>query len=634
MGAEIQPSSILAAQNAVRRSVPAYEFGEFRVDVENRQLLRDGQAAPVTPKVFDTLLFLVEHSGKLVTKDELMSAVWPGTFVSDSNLTQTIFMLRKALGESASEQRYVVTVPGRGYRFAGEIRNQAAEGASTAFTPSRGGWKQVRWAALFVLVLAVASGLYWYTGRSSPRANPQSAAPKAMLAVLPFENMTGDPSHDYFTDGFTDDTTMEAGKLDPQRFGVIAHTSVANYKSGDKPLAQIGRELNVEYVVEGSIRRKGSHLVIDAELIRISDQGRLWSHTYERDLNDVASVPATIVEDVGTVVEGRVASRANAPATVTGNYQSYDLQLKARYSLSRRTTQSLKQAAVYFRQATALDPNNPRAYAGLASTYALMASYRLAPQGEFIPQARAAALKAIALDDQLSEAHTALALIVQNYDYDWKTAEREYLRAIELDPNNATAHHWYAEHLALRGRIAEALAEIDKARQLDPVSLIIAADHATIFYYARRYDEAIRQFRSILDVEPTFSHAYLVFEVYVKAHRLKDAETALARWQQTDDGEWIIEAHGLLDAESGNIKGAESAIPKLRAIDRKTPIDPAAFAGLYAAMGKKDLAFAALEKARQEHSISLTTLKVHPGWDPLRSDPRFNELLKSVNLAD
>jgi tetratricopeptide (TPR) repeat protein len=306
---------------------------------------------------------------------------------------------------------------------------------------------------------------------------------------------------------------------------------------------------------------------------------------------------------------------------------AYDLYLKGQYYWNKRW---LQQAIEYFQQATAEDPNYARAYAGLADCYALLGGYSGRPQNEFMPQAPTAALRALELDGNLAEAHTALALIVQNYDYDWQTAEKEYRRAIELNPNYATAHHWYAEHLAWRGRFDEALRESERARQLDPLSLIIVVDNGAILYFSRQYDQAIQKLRAVKEMEPDFPRIHIVVYAYIEKGMYAEALADTKNWREPSSSPWYWSALAYLHGRTGQQSEAQRALDKLLELNRRQQIDPALIQA-YIGMGDKDKAFNLLENAYSQHS-TLTTLKVDPVYDPLRSDPRFQDLLRRVGL--
>ena len=571
-----------------------YEFDEFRLDPQSRVLRRGGTAVALTPKAFDVLLLLIQNAGRIVTKDELMKAVWPDSFVEESNLTQTIFMVRKALDETAG-RRYILTVQGQGYRFlvpvtetansGPEIETRETEGpvppASAAseseiqLPPHRRRARDWRSAiiafAVVALVLLAASTLWTWRSRDGAAEKPG----RTMLAVLPFENFTGDPGQEYFSDGLTEEMISQLGDLDPVHLGVIARTSVMHYKDSQESIPQIGKDLGVQYVIEGSVRRDSERVRITAQLIQVKDQSHLWAREYDRDLGHLLELQAEIAREVANEIEfslsGRrpieAAQKAAAPAPGANSYEAYDLYLKGRYFWNKRTVAGFRQAADYFQQAIDKDPNYGRAYAGLADTFTLMSTWYVGPQNQLMPRARTAALRALELDESLAEAHASLALIRENYDYDWAGAEKEFRRAIQLDPQYATAHQWYAEFLSWQGRFEEAFAESDQARQLDPLSLIIASDYAAILYNSRQYDNALKQCQLVLELDPNFDHArVLMLNNYLQLDRYDDAVDLINRWPDRDEGPWRLAWRAAADGRSGHAEEAGRALAKLEQI--------------------------------------------------------------------
>jgi len=626
-----------------------YEFDEFRLDGKNRVLLLRQEPVPLTGKAFDTLLVLVENEGQLLTKNSLMQAVWPDSLVEEANLTQTVFILRKALGQTR-DQGYIVTVPGRGYRFVADVKQVPREGRLTEDNsaavrpieiPSMPE-KSVRQrrpallgiAVLLIVSLAVALAAYSQWFRSRPR--PERPAGRSMLAVLPFRNLTGDPGQDYFSDGMTEEMIAQLGNLDPLHLGVIARTSVMRYKSGQEQLDQIGRELGVQYVIEGSVRRDSRKVRITAQLILVKDQTHMWAREYDGEVSNLLGLQREIAQEIADEIQASLGDHrhvrpSSAPRASPESYEAYDLYLKGQYFWNKRTAEGFQHAIDYYQQAIAKDPNSARAYAGLADTYALLGPSRALPQREFMPKARAAALRALEIDDNLPEAHTALALIVQNYDWDWQTSEKEFRRAIELNPNYATAHHWYAEHLAWRGRFEEALRESERARQLDPLSLIIATDNGAILYYSRQYDRAIAQFGAVREMDSQFWRAGLMVFAYAQkgmfAEALKELEA------KNPKGPYDFGTLSYVYGRSGQMAKARLALGKLEQLNPRQALDPTPFIRAYIGMGDRDQAFGWLEKAYSQRGNVMTTLQVDPLYDPLRSDPRFPELLHRVGLG-
>jgi TolB-like protein/DNA-binding winged helix-turn-helix (wHTH) protein/Tfp pilus assembly protein PilF len=630
------------------RSSRVIRFGLFVAELGSGELRKSGLKVKLQERPFEILAILLERPGEVVTREEFRQRLWSAdTFVDfDHSMNASISKLRAALDEDGGNPRFVGTVGRRGYRFMAPV-----DGLGTASSPTAtiaepgeaiGAAGSVSRSRRFVLTagilafIVLASFIAWQQFRSRAARLP---AGRVMLAVLPFENLTGDAGQDYFSDGLTEEMIAQLGRLDPQRLGVIARTSVMHYKHSQEQMGQIGRELGVQYVLEGSVRRDSNKVRISAQLIQMRDQSHLWARQYDRELINLLALQGEIAQEIAngiqlTIDDPKRIESAHQASLSREAYEAYDLYLKGRYFWNKRTTQGFQHAIEYFEQAIAKDPSYARAHAGLADSYALMSGYSLAPQNEFMPKARAAAQRAVELDGRLAEAHTSLALITENYDWDWQNAEKEYRRAIQLDPNYATAHHWYAEYLAYQGRFDEAFAEIERARQLDPLSLIIATDNGAILYFSRQYDRAIKQFRSVLDMEPNFPRAHLLVFAYVQKGLFADALADIEKWRRSDDapGIWSIQAY--VYGRSGEQAEARRALEKLQQLNRRQQMDPAAIALAYVGMDNKDDAFAWLQKAYSEHSNALTALKVDPIYDPLRSDPRFQELLRRVGLAN
>jgi len=616
---------------------------------------------------------LLSRAGDVLTREEIRQQLWSSeTFVDfEHSLNTSIKEIRAVLGDSAGEPRYIQTLPKLGYRFIApvEITKPAIDGISTraqagtsyldqsSLTPvfrefdtpgtpanapttaavrphSRRRWALAGLAGIpIVLVVGYVQWLHW-------RTRPQPVETKMMLAVLPFQNLTGDAGQDYLGDGLTEEMIAQLGRLDPQRLGVIARTSVMHYKNSQEPLQQIGHELGVQYVLEGSVRRDSNKVRVTAQLIQLKDQTHILSRQYDRELNDLLALQGEIAQEVAGEIQltlgGRKQADAAPPASrlAPQSFEAYDFYLKGRYFWNKRTPQSFQQAVQCFEQSLAKDPNYARSYAGLADAYALMSAYDVGPPGELIPKARTAALKALELDENLAEAHVSLAVIAQDYDWDWQTAQKEYRRAIELDPNYATGHHWYAEHLAFLGRFDEALPEMRRAIQLDPLSLIIHVDNGVFLYYSRQYDHAIAQFRAVLEMEPNFPRANMIAFAYVQEGRFADALAQLESWHPVgNEAFWRLSLQAYVYARANQPAPAGRALAKLLLLNRRQQIDPFAFVVPYIGLGDKDQAFALLDKSVKAHSPGLTTLKVDPIFDPLRSDPRFQTLLRSVGLV-
>jgi TolB-like protein/DNA-binding winged helix-turn-helix (wHTH) protein len=639
-----------------------FRFGPFESRPRTRELLKHGSRLKIRPQPLEVLNVLLSRAGDVVTRDELREKLWSSdTFVDfERGLNGSVKELRAALGDSAADGQYIETLVRLGYRFIAPVevieRSAPAALPPLELQPRVSPHKEVlpesvstlnsaprkslrRWGfVLGAVIVAVAAIAYFHISRA--RARRTIATGKIMLAVLPFENLTGDASQDYFSDGLTEEMIAQLGHLDPTHIGVIARTSVMHYKHAQLQLPQIAQQLGVQYVLEGSVRRDSNKVRINAQLVQVKDQVPLWSRQYDRELSHLLVLQAEIAQDVGDEIQlslgdGRKpASGRPAMASPTTSYEAYDLYLKGRYSWNKRTGQGFQQAAEYFQQAIDKDPKYAPAYAGLADTFALMSSYGFAPQGEFIPKARAAALKALQIEETLAEAHTSLAVIAQNYDWDWLTAEKEYRRALQLDPDYATAHQWYAECLGFQGRLDEAFAESERARKLDPLSLIIAADNAALLYYSRQYDRAIDEFRRVLEMEPNFPRAYIVIYPLVEKGLFAEALADVDNWSRLGDSPWPLAVQVYVYARSGQMAQARRSLKKLEQMDRQPQyLDPAAMLMAHVGLDNKEETFTWLQRAYDARS-PLTTLKVDPMYDPLRSDPRFQDFLRRVGLAN
>jgi TolB-like protein/DNA-binding winged helix-turn-helix (wHTH) protein len=625
---------------------PAYKFGVFVVDTRSGELRKGGVRVKLQERPFRLLVALVAKPGHLVTREELRQSLWPeGTFVDfDHNISSSINKLRGALNDSPTHPRYIETVGRRGYRFLADVKPVAPNGAAVepapelkaiAAAPSGTRWRVWRpWLAAVGIATVLTMAFTGYRQWTHSRTSSQQGT-RTMLAVLPFENLTGDPGQEYFGDGLTEEMIAQLGRMDPQHLGVIARTSIMHYKHSQASLEQIAHELSVQYVLEGSIRRDSEKVRIAAQLIQVKDQTHLWAREYDRELKDVLPVQGEIAREIADEIQGSLGHHLPAVSIQQSSLspqalEAYNLYLKGLYFWNKRTVAGFQEAISYFQQATEKDRNFARAYAGLADAYALIAGYSGVPQVEYAPKARAAALRALEIDANLPEAHTALALIVENYDWDWQTAEKEYRRAIELDPNYATAHHWYAEYLMWQGRFSEALVESERARQLDPLSLIIAADNGAILFFSRQYDRAIEQFRSVREMDPAFPRAGLLGSAYVQKGMLVEAMKLNV---PAADSPYYWSQEAYLYGRMGRLADAKHSLNSLFTLNRRQPADAALVARAYLGVDNKELALLWLEKAYAQRSYSMTALKVDPIYDPLRNEPRFQELLRRVGLA-
>jgi TolB-like protein/DNA-binding winged helix-turn-helix (wHTH) protein/Tfp pilus assembly protein PilF len=618
-------------------------FGEsFELDLTRHQLQRYGQPVRLERIPLEILILLVQKRGEIVPREEIVARVWGGGIYLDTDnaINGSIRKIRQVLKDNPEEPKYIQTVMSKGYRFIADVQARGPTFAPQAEQileqkPKTRRFKLILLVATLV-VAVVAAAVYVSTTRSGGRAEaPQG---KYMLAVLPFENLTGDPSQDYFSDGLTEEMISHLGNLDPDHLGIIARTSVMQYKNNKDGLTRVGRELGVHYALEGSVRRESGKVRITAQLILMKDQTQVWARQYDRDLSSLLKLENEIANEVAqeirlTLAENRGLMREQASRTLSPEeYAAYDSYLRGRYFWNKRTAEGFQQAIKHFEEAIAKNPNYARAYVGLADTYALISGYDLAPKNETIPRAREAAAKALALDDALAEAHASMALMAQNYDWDWRKAEAEYRRAIDLDPNYATARHWYAEFLTLQGRFSEAFEEIERARQLDPRSLIIAADRGAALYCARRYKEAIEQLRAVLEMEPNFPRAHIVVFAYVEQGMTQDALRDVAEWQKVADGPFTWMLFAYVQGRAGHKSEAQRFLRKLEVERSKRYVDASKLVIAYLGVGDNEQALKWFEKGFAERSTALVWLKVDPAYDPLRSEPRFHALLTKVGF--
>jgi TolB-like protein/DNA-binding winged helix-turn-helix (wHTH) protein/Flp pilus assembly protein TadD len=619
---------------ASRDSVPRFEFGGFTVDVGAGELRKHGLRVKLQERSFQLLLALVERPGEVVTREELRLRLWPdGTFVDfNHSISSAINRVRSALSDSATQPRYIETVGRRGYRFLYPVSRAGPRSASlaTAFPKALSRHRRIALTVAVALVVA-ATATELVLQRRGPSVSPGLVR---AIVVLPLRNLSSDPEQEYFSEGLTDELVTHLASLEGLR--VISRTSAMHYKDSRKPLHAIAKELNVDAVVEGSVLRSDGRVRITVRLVEAASDRHVWAKSYERDHRDILDLQNDVTRDIAENIRHSLTAAARQRLAVSRPIEpaAHEDYLRGRFYWSKRRPADLKTAIFHFEKAIARDPEYARAYAGLADSYTVMRAYNLAPQDETIQSARAAALKALELDDGLAEAHTSLGLIAQIYDWDWRTAETQYRRAIELDPNYAAAHHWYAELLAYRGRFDEAFAEIELARQLDPLSLIIATDRGEILYLSRDYDGAIAQVRGVLEMEPNFlpAHYILVFSLVQKG-LFADALADVEKWRGSDETPWNLMMQAYVYGRSGQQVQARHALDKLEQLKRSRPMDPAPILLAHVGLGNNEAAFALLQEAYSAHSTALPSLKVNPIYDPLRDDLRFHQLMSRIGLA-
>ncbi|MCI0402423.1 MAG: protein kinase [Acidobacteria bacterium] len=459
------------------------------------------------------------------------------------------------------------------------------------------------------------------------------------IAVLPLENLSADPEEEYFVDGMTEELISQLAQISALK--VISRTSVMQYKKARKPLPEIARELDVDAVVEGSVRRAGNRVRITAQLVHAPSDRHLWAKSYERDLSDVLTLQAEVAREIAHEVNVALTPQEQArfAAARPTNPEAHELYLKGRYYWNRRTEDGLRKSLAYFQEAIEKDPGYALAYVGVADSYAMLGSDIVSsalPPHEARPLGKAAALKALELDPNLGEAHASLAAAYQYYDWDWAAAEREFRRAIELNPNYASAHQWYANHLVMFGRHSESLAEARRARELDPLSLIINVTFGWRFYFARRYDDAIEVHRKTVELDPDFILARVSLGRAYKQKGMYEAAIAEFRRALALSADNLDARAGLGQAYalSGNKLGAKNVLAQFEQMSKKRYVPAYYVAEVYVALGEKEAAFRWLEKAYEERSDWLVFIKVEPRLDPLRGDPRFADLVRRMNFPE
>ncbi len=644
-----------------------YEFGPFQLEATARRLLRNGTLVPLQPKAFEMLLVLIQQRERVIKKEELIERLWPDSIVEEANLTQHIYLLRKALGEGSEGQRYIVTVPGRGYRFVAEVRQVAVEngnhgsqsagaarmaeasGKADAATEAATGRaaiagsnmtksnKRRATTALRISVLglialtaaAVAYALFIREKRPSPHPAITS------LAVLPLENLSGDPAQEYFADGMTEALISNLTQVRALR--VISRTSVMRFKGSRASLQEIARELNVDAVIEGSVQRAGGRVKITARLIRAADETPLGSFDYERELADVLKLQSSVARAVADEIRIRMTAEERARLTARSiRPEAYEEYLLGRYAIRRQNEENLKLAIGHFERAIQLEADYAAAWAGLSVAWQHRGIWGAKSFKEVEQPVRNAAMKAIKLDASIAEAHTSLAHLKKLYDWDWAGSEQDYRRALALDPGNGEAHRLFANLLMALGRHVEATGEIQAAELLDPLSSLVQSDFGRVLYRARNYPQAERRFMQAIALDPLNQGAYSrLGDLYLEMGRYDDAIANYGKREALQGGYNRGYAPDLAQVYA-RMGRRDEALRLLNGLRRTT--EPARFpnrvaAAAWTSLGDKDEAFSLLFKAVEERSV-LPFFKEDPSFDSLRSDPRWKELLRRMSFPE
>jgi TolB-like protein/DNA-binding winged helix-turn-helix (wHTH) protein/thioredoxin-like negative regulator of GroEL len=633
--------------------------GLFQIDFASGELHKEGRKVPVQEQPFRVLAILLERPGEVVTREQLQAKLWPAdTYVGfDEGLNTAIRKLRVAFGDSAENPRFIETVSRRGYRFVAPVSD--AEAATLQPPPAEnvtpltvaaelpdarpGRTRRLAWAPTTVAVIVILSGVTYLARRHS---SANLAAPqRVMLAILPFQNLSNDPSQEYFSDGLTEETITDLGQLSPEHLGVIARTSAMAYKHTNKTVSQIGQELGVGYILEGSVRREGGKARVSAQLIRVGDQTHLWAQNYERELHDLLQIESELGKAIARQVQINLTPQQEIDLSRmrTVNPEAYDLYLKGRFYWNQRNPAAIKESIGYLQRATEQDPDFALAYVGLADAYNIGNILGVYSPKESLPNAKTAAIKALSLDPSLAEAHAALGMEKSHYEFDFPGAQAEFLKALELNPNSAYAHLFYANcYLAPMGRMADAISENQRALQLDPLSLPINNFMGMTYMFAGDYEKADQQFQRTIAMDPTFPLAHQYFSFLLTAMGRYEEAIAEDEKSQLLGGaspeEAAAEAATKLQAfKTGGERGywRHNLDLTLRAL--KTPkgvfVSASDLASSYALAGEKDKAFQWLDKAYAERDgEDITLLNCDPAFKNLHGDPRFANLLRRMGL--
>ena len=615
-------------------------FGPFTVDLEARSLHKQTRRVRLQEQPFQVLAVLLERRGELITREELRQRLWAAdTLVDfDHGLNIAINKLREALGDSADEPRFIQTVPRRGYRFVAALQSDGAwpeavlaEATATARPPERRHIVYAVVAGILVLAGALTLLLIRYPGSSHARPEPRHIE---SIAVLPLRNLSQDSEQEYFADGMTEALITDLAQISALR--VISRTSIMRYKALNEPLPQIARELHVDAVVEGSVLRSGGRVRISAQLVDAASDKHLWARSYERELRDVLLLQSEIARTIADEIQVTITpqERMRLATTRVVDPAAHEDYIKGRFYWNKRTEEGIKRGIQYFQQAIDIEPNYAEAYDGLADCWQGLAWYGYAPSKDAFLRSKAAATKALELNGSMAEAQTTLAFVSASYDFDWQAAEDGYQRAIALNPNYANAHHWYADLLSAMGRHEQAIAESQRARELDPLSPIINAWLGWRYQFARRYDQAIVEYRKALDLDPNFAPAYLVLgQAYEQKKMLKEATAELEQAVNLSGGGGVYlaslaHAYGV----AGRRSEALQLIRKLEGLAAGEHVSAYDMALAFVGVDDKDQAFFWLDKAVSDHAGRLMFLNVEPRFDSVRSDPRYADLVRRLRF--
>ena len=634
---------------SIPRQNSIYQFGPFQLDATEQILTRESKPVALTGKAFQTLLVLVENSGHTVTKDDLLSRVWPDTFVEELTLAQNISTLRKALGDDKSDSKYIQTVPRRGYRFVASViqldeshatpptnipaKEKQLHSDDTADVSSRRQERQssrLRWAIALVglSVLAVAAGIYLF--RVNTRNVDQDAQVRS-IAVLPFQPLSGD-SDEALQLGMADALITKLSNI--KQIVVRPTSSILKYSNATQDPLAAGREQMVDSFLEGKVQRSGERIRITVQLIRVSDGKPLWADTFDETFTNIFAVQDSISQQVAQRLVAQLTGEEQRQLAkrYTNNTEAYQLYVKGRFFWNKFDEDGLKKAIDYFKQAIAIDPNYALAYAGLSVSYGVQGAIGVLPPAQTWTDAKWTAEKAVALDDSLAEGHSALGGLKLLYEWDWPAADRELKRALELNPNYAEAHELSGYYYWVTGQLDTAIAELRRAQELAPLSAIITLDVAQALYYQGRYDEALRMSMKARELDPDFplplflpGQAYERKRMYAKA--ITECGSAIEKYGRQPQ---FLATLGVAYGASGKRREAEGIVNELETSWRRHYFSPVNIALVHTALGNKDRAFFWLAKGVEARDPQMIWLRVEPQFESIHADPRFQALFQRM----
>jgi TolB-like protein/DNA-binding winged helix-turn-helix (wHTH) protein/Tfp pilus assembly protein PilF len=620
-------------------------FGVFEVDLQASELRKQGIKVKLQQQPFELLAMLLEHPGEVVTREEIQKRLWPAdTFVDfDRGLNRATNRLRESLGDDAESPRFIETLPRRGYRFiapvvksdesghVAELVPPQADTVPTNGSPYSPGYDRVRLRIGFVTALvaiALLTVAAWFAF-----FRPRHGAIES-VAVLPFSNGSSDSNAEYLSDGITESLINNLSQLPNLR--VMARSTVFRYKANDADPQKIGNDLHVQAVLSGRLLQQGNVLIIQAELMDVKTGVQLWGGQFNRSAEDVLALQDDLSREIAEKLRVKLTGeqKQRLARRNTEDAEAYRFYLKGRYYWNKRSPEGMQKAASYFQQAIDKDPGYALAYAGLADTYVYLSFFNMVAPRDAMPRAKAAAAKALEIDDHLAEAHVSLGYMSYAYDWDWPAAGRHFDQALALDPAYTRAHIFYPFYLSSRGQSQEAVTVAKSALDLDPASPSLSHSLAVQFYLTRQFDQAIEQCRKTLEMDPNFAVAYAVLgQTYLAKGMNSEAAPVLEKYSALSQGS--VDSLALLgysQARRGKKSQALSTIDELKETSKNSFVPAFYFALVYAALEDKDQAFMWLEKGYDERFARFAYLKLEALWDPLRSDERFRDLVRRVGI--